>query len=213
MSTDQLVGYAGRMSPARTATDGAPRRAVRSATDTRSRILDAAKAEFAEKGLAGGRVDRIAAGAGANKERIYAYFGSKEGLFDATLAAVVGQLLDAVPFDAQDLPGYAGRMFDFTLAHPELIRLALWYSLERPGSIEELPPSAESTRRKVEALAAAQRDGDVDASVPADRLLPLILGLVYGGLLLAPLPADADQVTAQRDAIRTAVTRLVTPAD
>src|SRR5689334_11886003 len=48
------------------------RRPMRSAVDTRARILAAATAEFAERGLAGGRVDRIAAAADANKERIYA---------------------------------------------------------------------------------------------------------------------------------------------
>lgn len=44
---------------------------------TRARLLDAAHAEFAERGLAGARVDRIAAAAQANKQAIYAYFGSR----------------------------------------------------------------------------------------------------------------------------------------
>ena len=48
---------------------------------TRARLLDAAHSEFAERGLAGARVDRIAAAAQANKQAIYAYFGSKEQLF------------------------------------------------------------------------------------------------------------------------------------
>ena len=43
--------------------------------------LDAALVEFAEKGMAGSRVDEIAARAGANKRMLYAYFGSKEELF------------------------------------------------------------------------------------------------------------------------------------
>ncbi|HEY5879899.1 MAG TPA: TetR/AcrR family transcriptional regulator, partial [Nakamurella sp.] len=76
----------------------AVRRAGRTAADTRARILAAATAEFADRGLAGGRVDRIAAAAEANKERIYANFGSKEGLFDATVEAIIGELLDSVPF-------------------------------------------------------------------------------------------------------------------
>jgi AcrR family transcriptional regulator len=210
VSTNQLVGYHSSMVTAKTVQG---RRTGRSAADTQARILAAATSEFAERGLAGGRVDRIATAADANKERIYAYFGSKEGLFDATVWATIGELLDTVPFDVDDLPGYAARLYDFTLTHPTLIRLALWYSLEREGSIEQLPQAAESTARKIEALTAAQRAGTVDASVPPDRLVPLILGLVHGGLLLAPLPSGPAEVTAQRAAVRAAVARLVTPSD
>ena len=39
----------------------------RDATATRQRILDHATAEFARYGIAGARVDRIAAAAGSNK--------------------------------------------------------------------------------------------------------------------------------------------------
>ena len=48
------------------------------AAATRQRILDAALAEFALNGLAGARVDEIAARSGANKRMLYAHFGSKE---------------------------------------------------------------------------------------------------------------------------------------
>lgn len=58
---------------------------VRDADLTRRRILAAAKAEFAKKGLGGARVDAIAARAKANKRMIYHYFGSKERLFTAVL--------------------------------------------------------------------------------------------------------------------------------
>jgi len=61
------------------------------AAATRQRILDAALVEFAEKGLAGARVDEIAARADANKRMLYAHFGSKEALWlevlEATYAA------------------------------------------------------------------------------------------------------------------------------
>jgi len=50
-------------------------------------ILDAARAEFAEHGYAGARVDRIAARAGLNKQLIYYYFRSKAGLHAAAIAA------------------------------------------------------------------------------------------------------------------------------
>lgn len=48
---------------------------------TRRNIVDAALYEFAAKGLAGARVDEIAARSGSNKRMIYEYFGNKEGLW------------------------------------------------------------------------------------------------------------------------------------
>lgn len=58
---------------------------VRDAEATQRRILDAAKKEFARKGLGGARVDDIAERAKANKRMIYHYFKSKESLFQRVL--------------------------------------------------------------------------------------------------------------------------------
>ena len=59
----------------------------RDADMTRKRILSAATAEFARKGLGGARVDEIALRSKSNKRMIYHYFGSKEQLFTAVLEA------------------------------------------------------------------------------------------------------------------------------
>src|SRR5664279_1718105 len=87
-------------------------------TDTRRRLLYAAFEEFAAHGLAGARVDRIAELARANKRLIYAYYGNKEELFDTVMVRSLGVLTDAVPFSADDLPGYAGALFDHMIADP-----------------------------------------------------------------------------------------------
>ena len=154
---------------------------------TRRRILDAAADEFAERGLAGARVDRIAERAGANKQRLYAYFGSKDQLFDQVIEDRIGQLLDAVPFDATDLPAYAVRLFDFNRAHPELVRLLLWHALERPGVLAGLPQTAASNAAKVEALRSA--------GVPRpEALLGQLLALVQGYSLTVTSGVDAPDV-------------------
>jgi len=160
------------------------------AADTPRRILDAAADEFAERGLAGARVDRIAERAGANKQRIYAYFGSKDELFDRVVEDRIEQLLDAVPFDAADLPGYAVRVLDFNLAHPSLVRLLLWHNLERPGVLARLPQAVSSHERKVAAL----RDVRGDDGWASDRLLGQVLGLVHGVTLGAS--GDPEHVRA-----------------
>ena len=48
---------------------------------TRSKLLVAARREFADHGLAGARVDEIAARAGVNKQLVYHYFGDKDALY------------------------------------------------------------------------------------------------------------------------------------
>jgi len=60
-----------------------PRRARGAAT--RQAILTAAARVFADTGLAGGRIETLAAAAGVNKALLYYYFGSKEHLYLAVL--------------------------------------------------------------------------------------------------------------------------------
>lgn len=106
---------------------------ARDVQQTRSGLLRAARAEFAEYGLAGARVDRIAASAGVNKERIYGHFGNKDGLFDAVLAQTMVDAAADKPLQPGDGPaGYAGRTFDFHRAQPDLLRLLMWEALSRP---------------------------------------------------------------------------------
>jgi len=52
-----------------------------------AKILEAARAEFVQNGLAGARVDRIARRSGINKAMIYYHFGSKENLYQEVISA------------------------------------------------------------------------------------------------------------------------------
>lgn len=96
---------------------------------TRLRIIDAAEATFAAEGIAGARVDEIAARAGANKRMLYYYFGSKEGLYEAVLRRRLADRLEAaeVPAAAAEerLPTRTAR----TLDDPTYVRLLMWEAL------------------------------------------------------------------------------------
>ncbi|MEU3185629.1 TetR family transcriptional regulator [Streptomyces sp. NPDC006923] len=187
---------------------------ARDSRTTRTSLLRAATDEFAAHGIAGARVDRIAAAAGYNKNLIYVHFGSKEQLFDAVYEAAVEEVLDAAPFDADDLPGYAGALFDFHLAHPHLMRLARWHRLERPGEV--LPVALKANEVKLRALAAAQADGRVDAGLPPHLLLPLVVALSSTWNEGSPEPVnpamDAAEIAARRHAVVVSVGRLTRPA-
>ncbi|WP_031515892.1 TetR/AcrR family transcriptional regulator [Streptomyces sp. NRRL F-5123] len=172
---------------------------ARDAEATRRRLLDAATAEFAAYGIAGARVDRIAAEARSNKAQIYHYYGSKDGLFDAVFDEMCRQTLDAVPIDPANLPEYAGRLHDSYVERPWVQRLATWYRLERAGSGVELPVVAESTRAKVRAIEEAQHAGVLPARYSASELLGLILHL--SGFWSSNVP-EYDAVSAPTSAAR-----------
>ena len=87
-------------------------------------MLDAAAAEFAAHGIAGARVDRIATASKTNKAQMYAYFRSKDGLFDAVFREQLEAIVGNVALEADDLPGYALALYDEYLVRLELVRLA-----------------------------------------------------------------------------------------
>src|SRR3954452_5783712 len=69
---------------------------VRNTAELREEILGAARAEFAQYGLAGARIGRTARTAQASKERFYAHFGDKETLFREVLAADSSEFFRAI---------------------------------------------------------------------------------------------------------------------
>lgn len=151
--------------------------AVRDGQRSRQRILDAATDEFAAYGIAGARVDRIAQAAGVNKAQMYGWYGSKDGLFDAVFEEHLHRIVDAVPFDPTDLPGYAVALYDSYLTDPELVRLASWQRLERAPTGALLAAHPDLTDPKFDAIAEAQRDGRVKDGIRPDEVYALVIAL------------------------------------
>ena len=171
----------------------------------------AATAEFAEYGIAGARVDRIAETAGVNKQAIYAYFGSKESLFDAVFDAMVLQTIEEVPIDAYNLPEYAARLHDRYQKHPEVLRIATWYSLER-GYGTPHPSALRSSKNKIAAIREAQVAGAVNKAIDAADLLMLVLSISHVGHTSSPESISPErQHAATRRSIIEAVRRLTAP--
>lgn len=125
---------------------------ARDSAATRARILAAAIEEFGAYGLAGARIDRIAEAAQANKRSIYVYYGNKEALFEAAMTHIVADISASVPIDTDDLAGYVGRIFDYYLANPSVVRMAMWLPLERPAAG---PDETGAYEKKVAALSAS----------------------------------------------------------
>jgi AcrR family transcriptional regulator len=148
---------------------------VRDAEATRQRLLDAAAEEFAARGIAGARVDRIAQAARSNKAQIYHYFGSKDALFEAVFDRIVKATVEDTPIDPNNLPEYAGRLFDRYQRHPGVQRLATWYRLERADGNDPIEAIVASNTTKVKAIAEAQRAGILTTRFEPAVLLGLVL--------------------------------------
>jgi AcrR family transcriptional regulator len=185
---------------------------IRNAAATRQRLIDAARAEFAQYGLAGSRVDRIAANAGANKAQIYHYFGGKDQLFDAVWQSVVQQVIESIPIDATDLAGYAERLADTYREHPEIRRLVSWQRLERGHDGPHLF-AVHNAKATVEAIARAQADGTVADHFEPGVLLALIINVASLWTTSSSLEvltvADVSDPKRQCEIIRDAVECLL----
>ena len=160
-----------------------PRPRPRDAEATKALLLQAATEEFAEYGLAGARVDRIAERAGANKRLIYVYFGDKDRLFDAVVDDQSRAVMAAVPLPDGDLVAFAAARFDYVLANPQARRIAHWRTFERTTPTAE---EVASYRVRLASVAAAQREGRVRADVPAADLFAMVLRMTEGWLAAPP---------------------------
>jgi len=81
---------------------------ARLATVSPEQILSAAALEFAERGYAGARVDRIARRAGVNKAMLYYHFVSKQALYRALLRQIFSRAADRIqPIATASLPADA----------------------------------------------------------------------------------------------------------
>jgi len=97
---------------------------------TRQKLLAAARREFADSGLAGARVDEIAARAGVNKQLVYHYFGDKDALYLAVLEWVYEEIraqernlkLAGLP-PREAIRKLVESSFDHLAAHPDFILL------------------------------------------------------------------------------------------
>ena len=76
--------------------------------------------------------------------------------------------MSAVPLDASDLAGWAVRIYDENLRHPDLVRLVAWLRLERrpDGRLS----NGANDEPKLTAIAKAQANGQVRPGDPFDLM-------------------------------------------
>jgi TetR/AcrR family transcriptional regulator len=198
---------------------------IRDAERTRRAILDAAEIEFADKGLAGARVDIIAVESCANKRMLYYYFGSKEDLYMAVLERAYGAMrererelnfTDLEPLDA--IRTLVEFKFDYYVANPRIIPLLAAENmnggkyLRRSRRLRDMHLSLIDMIRKV--LAAGERQGVIRPGIDPFQLYVSFSALSYfyfsnAATLSTAFGRDLMSV-AEREARRTHAVEVIT---
>ena len=157
---------------------------------TRALLLNAARREFTAHGISGARVDRIAQQAGVNKQRIYAYFGNKEQLFQHVVENALHELAQVVSLRGTSPAEYVRHVHEYHRDHPDLLRLLLWESLHYddrrlPSEDERAPLYAD----KVQTLAESMGE---PPSEHTKRVLLTLIGIAAYGVWTSGSRAVAE---------------------
>jgi AcrR family transcriptional regulator len=140
---------------------------VRDADDTKRRLLQAAKAEFAKNGLGGARVDEISDRAQANKRMLYHYFGNKDDLFQTVLEQAYLDIRNAeqkLQLDSleprQALETLVRFTWNYYLKNPEFITLVNSENLHRARHLKKSEAIKVVSRRFVNMVAKILERGE-----------------------------------------------------
>jgi AcrR family transcriptional regulator len=155
---------------------------------TRQNILEVARAEFAEHGLSGARVDAIAARTATTKRMIYYYFGSKEGLYLAVLEAAYAGIrsveatlvLDTLP-PVEAITKVVELTFDYQESHPDFIRLVSIENIHQGKYLARSPAIRSRNATIIETLGGVLKRGAADGVFRAD-LDPVDLHMMISAL-------------------------------
>jgi AcrR family transcriptional regulator len=151
------------------------------AETTRLNILEVATQEFADKGLAGARIDEIAEKTDSSKRMIYYYFGGKDGLYRAVLERAYVGIRDREAehnFDAMDavsaLRTLVHHTFDYHDRHPEFVRLVMNENILHGAHVSEIEGIKERNRRVLATIQTILDRGQAEGAF-RDGIDPLAL--------------------------------------
>lgn len=181
---------------------------------TRDRILAAALAAFAERGVEATSLDAVAAAVGVRKQTLLYWFPSKEqllfGVVDHAVAELGARLTDAVVAAGPELDARIVAVVDATFrlgtTHPELLAVVREIARLGPPASTRLATSAEPIVA-LAAAALARRRGD-EADEARVRAVLLAAGAQVVGMATEAevradlgLPADLRWLRARRHAL------------
>jgi AcrR family transcriptional regulator len=168
----------------------APELRSRDADRSALAILAAARDEFAEHGLGGARMDRIAERAALDKRLIYYYFENKDSLFRAVLEHTYLDIreaekqlhLNALP-PAEAVRKLTEFTWNYYLAHPEFLTLLNSANLHRARHLEGSARAIELNTPLIQTLGGVlergRAEGTFRGGIDPLQLYISIAGLCY----------------------------------
>lgn len=147
---------------------------------TRELIMEAALAEFSERGFQGARMENVAKRSGRNKGLVYRYFTDKEGLFRASMRHMFQNRENTRQQVPQNLGNALAYWFTETTQDPNFMRLIMQESLNDDA---EKPCIDEAFRtayyaRQVESLKQMKEAGMVPEDFDASHLFVALTSLI-----------------------------------
>jgi AcrR family transcriptional regulator len=183
---------------------------------TRAALLTAATAEFSEFGFSGARIERISLRAEVNRERLYSYFGNKQKLFEAVLAAALTSRFESIAVEgtgAAAIGDFAGNYFDAVQNDPSLARLIMWEALELGSAVDSVTRSSRAQAKVAVFLEAHPALGVEDARMIMMSIVALTNTWLQARNLREIILADSHGVDEWRAWLVRSVTRLAESSD
>jgi AcrR family transcriptional regulator len=190
--------------------------------ETRSRLLSAAAAVFAERGVEGASVDAIAERAGRTCGALYAHFGSKEGLLIELLESWRTEVSTAISVDLSQARTLDERVLalwhDFAHAEGALrqwvqLEHELWWWVTRGHHDELRTLVADRYREARDAIASMLEEWARERLIPASGanaaagVIGLLVGLEMQYRLDPASVADDIAVAALRSLLGTGTSK------
>jgi TetR/AcrR family transcriptional regulator of autoinduction and epiphytic fitness len=143
----------------------------------RGQIIEAAVAEFQEKGFAAASMDRISARAEVSKRTVYKHFESKENLFRSIVGVMSDRIADSLNIQYRSGVSIRQQLTNLAWAEGRLLtspdvmsmaRMIISETLRSPELAAQTQGKIDSTSSIVAMVRAAAEDGQLEVSDPED---------------------------------------------
>lgn len=191
-----------------------------------TRIIEAAVAEFQDKGFAAASMDRISARSEVSKRTLYKYFESKENLFRSIVEELSNRFAGMMKFRYRPGIGIRQQLTDLAWAEgrqlmsPQVIamaRMIISETLRSPDLAQSAQGKLDQHRIFEEVLRAAVEDGQLaidDTAEAATEFLGLIKAKAFWPMMMgAPAVSEARMTEIVERSVEVMLSRYGRPGD
>lgn len=186
---------------------------ARPSSDTRQRLLDAARSVFCHRGYAGASVAEIAARARVTKPALYYYFGSKAGLYEALVVENLDARWRRMRQAVEGQGSFEDRLarlieacFQHARENREGTRICFAALFAAPGEVPACPSFLRRGRRNFDLVLKLMREGmrrgELRRDFDVDELSAAIYSRVIANSLAQVIPGPSVRLADARTAVR-----------